>query len=102
MAAMRAKIVRLMLTRAKNPRSNNPDNIGNATQGSTEPLVLTVPLSGGNSSTVQTTRGRGNATRIEFTAVSLGDFALAPDVYKSTDELGKAAVPIHTAVPVVP
>jgi hypothetical protein len=87
---VKSRVVRLLLTRAR-----KPDEAPKTAQ--TPPVTLTVPLSGGNTSTVQTSRGPGNATRLEFLVTAPGDFALAPGVRKMAEaEFGSAVVPVDT------
>jgi hypothetical protein len=86
--AVKSRVVRLLLTRAR-----KPDEAPKPMQSA--PVTLTVPLSGGSTSTVQTSRGPGNATRLEFLVTAPSDFALAPEVRKIADaEFGSAVVPV--------
>lgn len=86
LSAVRSRMVRLLLTRAR-----KPDEAPKTAQ------ALTVPLSGGDTSTVQTLRGQGNSMRVEFLVTAPADFALAPEIDKMVDaELGRAVIPINT------
>ncbi len=85
-AAMRKKMVRLMLSRIKTPGSISGGNSGTTTT----PVVLTVPLDGGNSSTVQTQKGKLDTTRIQFNVPAV----TPPDYTGAQGELGRATVPV--------
>ncbi|MFN0141107.1 MAG: hypothetical protein ACKVQW_13595 [Pyrinomonadaceae bacterium] len=86
LSAVKSRVVRLLLTRAR-----KPDEAPRTAQ------AVTVPLSGGDTSTVQTLRGQGNSMRLEFLVTAPADFALAPEIAKMVDaELGRAEIPINT------
>lgn len=84
-AAVKSRVVRLLLTRAR-----KPDEPPRGTGQESKPVVVTVPLSGGDTPTVQTTSEKGNVSQIEFKAV-----APASDDNKSSEaELGSAVIPL--------
>lgn len=83
LAALRKRRLRLMLAKA-----SGASDIGS---GTSEPVVLSVPLSAGQTSTVKTEAKQGNTLRIEFTAS--GPVTLATDD-SGIKELGRALIPV--------
>lgn len=81
LAALRKRRLRMMLAKAS----------GASDTGSTDPVVLSVPLATGQTSTVKTEAKQGNTLRIEFTAS--GPIMLAADD-SGIKELGRALIPI--------
>ncbi len=77
LAALRKRRLRLMLAKASG--------------GTTDPVVISVPLTTGQTSTVKTEAKQGNTLRIEFTAS--GPVTLATDG-SGIKELGRALIPV--------
>ncbi|MEQ1921705.1 MAG: hypothetical protein ABL952_04275 [Pyrinomonadaceae bacterium] len=82
LAAMRKRRLRLMLAKASGATDTGSTN---------EPVVLSVPLATGQTSTVKTEAKQGNTLRIEFTAS--GPVTLAADD-SGIKELGRALIPV--------
>jgi len=83
LAALRKRRLRLMLAKA-----SGASDIGS---GTSEPVLLSVPLSTGQTSTVKTEAKQGNTLRIEFTAS--GPVTLATDD-SGIKELGRVLIPV--------
>lgn len=83
LAALRKRRLRLMLAKASGASDTG--------SGNSEPIVLSVPLGAGQTSTVKTEAKQGNTLRIEFTAS--GPVTLATDD-SGIKELGRALIPV--------
>lgn len=83
LAALRKRRLRLMLAKASGASDTG--------SGNSKPVVLSVPLGAGQTSTVKTEAKQGNTLRIEFTAT--GPVTLATDD-SGIKELGRALIPV--------
>lgn len=87
-AALRARIIRLIMTRSTGS--------GDAGQ---PPPVVTVPLSGESTSAVKTFQADGKSMRIEFSVTQQPDLPFADS---GMQELGRTTIPIDIVPPATP